>query len=194
MLFNLKKNAASRPQKKQQYIGFPVESFDLLSKEQKNYYYRMIKMGGWEFAIRALGWVVECRVSDEPLPDTTKGEIFGVEGARIFTEKEVDDLREYVQMADHSHILGPLSQGEEQLKEVFEAFAGKTGLVRTPYLRVFRVLSHLAAKGCEVTMDDLRSNPMFRRLGNVAILFGDRIHEVLEFQNLHARKISTELN
>lgn len=194
MLFSLRKKEAPLPQAKQQFIGFPVESFDLLSKEQKNYYYRMIKKGGWEFAIRAVGWVVECRVSDEPLPDTTKGEIFGVEGARIFTEKEVDDLREYLQMADHSYVHLPLGQGEERLKEVFEAFAGKTGLVRAPYLRAFQLLSHLAAKGCEVTLDDLRSNPMFRRLGNVAILFGDRIHEVLELQNLHARKISAELN
>ncbi len=194
MLFSFKKKAASRPLITQQYIGFPVESFDLLSKEQKNYYYLMIKKGGWEFAIRALGWVVECRESDEPLPDTAKGEIFGVEGARIFSEKEVDDLREYVQMADHSYILSPSNHGEERLKEVFEAFAGKTGLVRAPYLRAFRVMSHLASKGCEVTIDDLRSNPMFRRLGNVAILFGDRVHEVLELQNHHARLISAELN
>jgi hypothetical protein len=194
MLFSFLKKEAPQPQGTLQYIGFPVESFDLLSKGQKNYYYRMIKKGGWEFAIRALGWVVECRVSDEPLPDTAKGEIFGVEGARIFSQKEVDDLREYVQTADHSYILGALNQGEDRLKEVFEAFAGKTGLVRTPYLRAFRVMCHLASKGCEVTMEDLRSNPMFRRLGNVAILFGDRVHEVLEFQNHHARQISAELD
>lgn len=186
MIFFNKK--AAQPKKEMQYIGFPVESYDLLSKSEKNFYYMMVKKGNWEFSIRAMGWIIESRFSDEPLPDDSQEHIFGVRNARVFTQKEVDDLREYNRISDQSYILGEVTPGEEKLKGAFEEFARKVGLVRLPYLRVLRVMCLMASEGREVKPVDLRTNPVFRRLGNVHILFGDRLAEILEFQNQHARQ------
>ena len=190
MLFGLIKQSAPKSQAQVQYIGFPVESFDFLSKEGKDNYYREINAGGWQFALRALGWIIESRVSDQQQPRAAEGQIFGIAGARAFSQKEVDDLREHLRMAEESSILSPMSQEEEKLKEAFDVFAGKTGLVRAPYLRVIRVLCRMAAKGCEVSVEDIRSNPTFSRLGNIPMLFGDRLKEVLAFQNEQARLVA----
>src|SRR5690554_1162290 len=180
MLFGLIKQEAPKSQAQVQYIGFPVGAFDSLTKEQKDDYYREINAGRWGFALRALGWIIESRVSSKQMPSASEGHIFGVAGARPFTQKEVDDLREHLRVAEESAILSPLSEEEEKLREAFDVFAGKSGFVRERYLKFFRVLCNMAAKGREVTVEDIRTNPVFSRLGNIPMLFGDRLKEVLE--------------
>ena len=177
-----------------QYIGFPVVAFDDLSKAEKNNYYMEINKGSWEFSLRAMGWIIESRISDGDLPTETESGIFGVKGARVFSHQEVRDIREYMLAADESHILNSMSETERELKQEFETFAQKFEFFRMPYLRALRVMRCQAAQGRVVSEDDLKTNPMFRRLGNLNSLFGDKLASVLEFQNMHASQVRASSN
>lgn len=171
-----------------QYVGFPVESFAHLTKDEKDAYYQLIEQGGWEFLIRSTGWIIETRTSEDALPEDLNGHLFGIPKARVFTEREVNDLREINEICDESFVVGDTCTATVNLKDIFDAFAHRVGLIRLSYLRSLTVLFALAAEGREVHPADLRNNPAFRKLGNVQMLFGDRLAEILKFQNSQARQ------
>lgn len=185
-LRSAKKKAATQTL---QHIAFPVEAFDNLSKVEKNRFYTEIRDGGWEYAIRAFGWLVESRRTSAPLPATEEGAIFGIEGARVMSEREVEELREMVRISNESLVLEKMTQDEEMLIKPFDDFAIQANLARGPYIRALNVLRHFAAQGKVVQEQDLQAKA-FSKAGNLKVLFGDRLDEVLQFQNDQARTMT----
>lgn len=173
-----------------QHVAFPVEAFESLSKAEKNRFYQEIRDGGWEYAIRAYGWLVESRYTSAALPADGVEGIFGIEGARVMTEREVEELREMVRISNESLVLDRMTADEEMLIKPFDEFATKANLARGPYVRALNVLRHFAAQGKEVKEQDLQAND-FAKAGNLKVLFGDRLDEVLDFQNGQARAMAS---
>lgn len=185
MLFFKKKE---QPQKRvRQYIGFSTECYDLLTQDERVLYMADLRKGGWEFSLRAVGWIIESRVGDSRLTYDTLDDVCAMGNVRIFTEREVDDLREWVAICEEN-AEDEFFQQESSFKEGFETFVNSIGLLRLPCLRAMKTMYWLAAQGHEIRVSDLRSNPELRSMGNLDMLFGDRLEEILGILNSLARQ------
>lgn len=183
-----KKTEVVVKQEKTQYIIIPVVAYEMLSSEERGQHLDAMYRDGWEFCHRGPTYIVQSRVSTESFPRSTFGKMYGVKGAHEISEKHADRI---MSDAKATYVYAPnrkLSDEEVRLRKLFEEFAKDRNLRQPASASLMALLRKKASQGKVVTESDLTSTE-FYRLGNAQMVFGDRLGEILDFQNRQAQQV-----
>jgi hypothetical protein len=171
-----------------QYIAIPIVAYEMLSSEERGQHLDAMNRDGWEFCHRGLTHIVQSRESTDSFPRAMFGKVYGVKGAQEISEKQADRI---LADAKATYVYAPnrkLSGEEADLRKLFSEFAKDRNLHQSAAANLMTLLRKKASQGKVVTESDL-SSAEFKRLGNAQLVFGDKLGEILDFQNRQAQQV-----
>ena len=171
----------------QQHIAIPVKELEKLNSEEKRRNMDRLSAHGWKMTIRALGLIVMSRESSAQIPMDLQA-VYGVDGIRSFKESELRFLKRRMDnYRSDKRQQGILSQvRENKLIAPFESFARESGFTSEEQKQVLGMLRFRAARGQIVGYEDIEKYP-FSMLGDIKALFGNRLNDVISFQEKATR-------
>lgn len=168
-----------------QHIAFPVKDLNALPPKEKRECYDRMSRDGWELTIRTGEWLVMTRETLAVMPKHSDG-LYGVKGARPFSEHELKSLHFRLQARIHGDRSIRREVREQELEKTFRDFAQTKGLKHEKQQKILHLLRYRASRGEVIGYEDLKRYP-FSTFGDVKKIFGVALDDVLSFQNQVAK-------